>query len=81
LKYYLDRGWDLSIAKDKLRNRQATEDVNLKVSSGKMTLDEAIEHAKEIANSQCNECGKQHKQLADWLEELKQYREQSKRGL
>lgn len=27
------------------------------LSSHKMTLDEAIEHAKEIANAQCNECG------------------------
>jgi vacuolar-type H+-ATPase subunit H len=50
-----------------------------RLKKNEMTLDEAIEHAKEIANSQCNECGKQHKQLADWLEELKQYREQSKR--
>ena len=39
-----------------------------------MTLDEAIEHAKEVANYQCNECGKQHKQLAEWLEELKSRR-------
>jgi hypothetical protein len=55
LKYYLDRGWDLSIAKDKLRNRQATEDVNLKVSSGKMTLDEAkrlsLDKAKRRSNT------------------------------
>ena len=46
-----------------------------------MTLDEAIEHAREIAKSKCDECGEQHKQLADWLEELKRYREQSKINL
>ena len=63
---------EMFISKDNDMNR---------LKKNEMTLDEAIEHAKEIANSQCNECGKQHKQLADWLEELKQYREQSKRGL
>lgn len=36
-----------------------------------MTLDEAISHAKEIATTNCNNCGKEHKQLAEWLEELK----------
>jgi hypothetical protein len=38
-----------------------------------MTLDEAIEHCKEKS---CNDtiCGKEHKQLAEWLTELKGYR-------
>ncbi len=36
-----------------------------------MTLNEAIEHSIEIANSDCSECAKQHKQLAGWLKELK----------
>jgi len=44
-----------------------------------MTLDEAIKHcnevAKAIATSGCEECAKEHKQLADWLTELKTYRE------
>ena len=36
-----------------------------------MTLDEAIAHAKEVAASKCDECGKEHQQLAEWLQELK----------
>ena len=40
-----------------------------------MTLDEAILHAEEVANSECSECAKEHKQLAEWLKELKGYRE------
>ena len=39
-----------------------------------MTLDEAIDHAKEVAKSKCDKCGEEHKQLAEWLEELKRYR-------
>ncbi len=39
-----------------------------------MTLDEAIAHCdeKSCGNS---ECAAEHKQLADWLRELKKYRE------
>ena len=63
-----------------------------------MTLDEAIIHAREVAENvrynaytftesdllkeecrkakaECLECAKEHEQLADWLEELKDYRE------
>jgi len=37
-----------------------------------MTLDEAIEHAKNVAESDvCTSCAAEHKQLADWLSELK----------
>lgn len=38
-----------------------------------MTLDEAIAHAKELSESQsvCVDCREEHKQLAEWLEELK----------
>lgn len=39
-----------------------------------MNLDEAIEHCLEKAD--CTMCGAEHKQLAEWLQELKQYREQ-----
>ena len=43
-----------------------------------MTLDEAIKHAREKANEQkchsCKKCAEEHEQLADWLEELKDYR-------
>ena len=59
-----------------------------------MTIDEAIAHAREVAeswklnqedcdfNTDCNncaefceECAKEHEQLAEWLEELKTRRE------
>ena len=73
-----------------------------------MTLDEAIKHAKEVAEEQekaakewhenqvrkcelisfaamdytheneCKECASEHRQLAEWLKELKQLREQTK---
>lgn len=41
-----------------------------------MTLDEAIKHCKEVAieykaKGECFECGKEHEQLAEWLEDLK----------
>jgi hypothetical protein len=41
-----------------------------------MTLDEAIIHCEEMAKTTCAKCGKEHQQLANWLKELKQYREQ-----
>ena len=47
-----------------------------------MTLEEAIKHAHEVAESNsgvCEECVQEHKQLAEWLEELKHLREQVKR--
>ena len=46
-----------------------------------MTIDEAIAHAKEVASRKfddrvhCIKCAEEHKQLAEWLEELKIYRE------
>ena len=39
-----------------------------------MTLEEAIEHCEERAKI-CDECGKEHDQLAEWLKEVQQYRE------
>lgn len=61
-----------------------------------MTIQEAINHAKEVAeekykegflcyansgdaendkkNDECVKCAKEHEQLAEWLEKLKQYR-------
>lgn len=54
-----------------------------------MTIDEAIAHAREKAKEQryyanferngmmyqsCIKCAEEHEQLAEWLEELKQYR-------
>lgn len=60
-------------------------------SQGKMTLDEAIAHAREVAQDkireatynfpslgdyydECEQCAKEHEQLAEWLEELKELR-------
>lgn len=42
-------------------------------TSSLMTLDEAIKHAEERASLSCDECAEQHRQLAEWLKELKQY--------
>lgn len=39
-----------------------------------MTIDEAIIHAREVAECRedmCKECRQEHEQLAEWLEELK----------
>ena len=71
-----------------------------------MTLDEAIQHAKDKAEEQrkdndtcvvkegygckdcayyyskpCIECAEEHEQLAEWLEELKEYKELEEQGL
>ena len=46
-----------------------------------MTIDEAIAHSEEVANDMakcCDECAAEHKQLAEWLQELKGLREQIK---
>lgn len=45
-----------------------------------MTIDELIARAKEASENQCmnDRCRENFKQLAEWLEELKQYREQHK---
>lgn len=45
-----------------------------------MTIDELIARAKEASKNQCvsDLCRENFKQLAEWLEELKQYREQYK---
>lgn len=58
----------------------------------KMTLDEAIKHAEEVANanerlcktirrdmqlSDYGKCAEEHRQLAEWLKELKQLRKQT----
>lgn len=45
-----------------------------------MTLDEAIKHCEEVADYDCYdenqlECAKDHWQLAEWLRELKAYKE------
>ena len=46
-----------------------------------MTLDEAIKHAEEVAEEKrCEKCGEEHRQLSEWLKELKQLRKQEKTG-
>lgn len=43
-----------------------------------MTLDDAIRHCYEVFNERsdmCKECREEHRQLAKWLEELKEGRE------
>lgn len=60
-----------------------------------MTLNEAIKHAEEVAEEKeeqaweaqlqeeyrtCKDCAAEHRQLAEWLKELKQLRKQPKTG-
>ncbi len=45
-----------------------------------MTLEEAIQHAEEVACSleekdHCDKCAAEHRQLAEWLTELKKLKE------
>lgn len=64
----------------------------------RLTLEESIKHAKEVAKTNraeatynfpnlkeyydnCLECANQHNQLAEWLEELKSYKEAEEHGL
>ena len=47
-----------------------------------MTLDEAIKHAEEVADSYNNtvpdcDCAEEHRQLAEWLKDYKRLREQT----
>lgn len=39
-----------------------------------MTLDEAIKHAQCVADTNCGQCAEDHRQLAEWLKELKELR-------
>jgi len=59
-----------------------------------MTLEEAVKHAEEVMMEnlektkgrnasdptaiKCGECAEEHRQLAEWLKELKQLREQTR---
>lgn len=49
-----------------------------------MTLDAAIQHAKEVAvtqnNQDCIKCAEEHEQLAEWLEDLKEYQQLEEQG-
>lgn len=59
-----------------------------------MTIDEAIKHTKRIAREErfkanferkfdtgCVKCAEEHEQLAEWLEELKEYKELEEKDL
>ena len=41
-----------------------------------MTLNEAIQHAEEVAETACVECADNHRQLAAWLRDYKRLLEQ-----
>ena len=43
----------------------------------KMTLDEAIQHALDVAKKSCGHCAEMHSQLAGWLIELKTLRREA----
>ena len=48
-----------------------------------MTLEEAIRHCKDMARlneAECFECAEEHRQLAEWLQELKERRKNDKQG-
>lgn len=49
-----------------------------------MTLDAAIQHAKEVAvtqnNQDCIKCAEEHEQLAEWLGEPKEYQQLEEQG-
>jgi len=40
-----------------------------------MTLEEAIKHCEEVADNNTCECAMEHRQLAEWLKELKAIRD------
>lgn len=42
----------------------------------RMSIDEAIAYCEKIAAEKCDECGKEHKQLAEWLKDYKRLKEQ-----
>ena len=46
-----------------------------KAKREKMTLDEAIRHCEEVGRKSCDDCAMEHRQLADWLKELRLFRE------
>ena len=48
-----------------------------KVIDMSMTLTEAIQREQEMTNS---DCSREHEQLANWLKELKEFREQNTEG-
>lgn len=75
-KKYLSK---LTIRKDWKYLENTQEDYTVGDDSDMMTIDEAIDHCKDVYNRSCNtdmtKCPEEHLQLKEWLEELKEYRE------
>jgi hypothetical protein len=44
-----------------------------------LDLESAIKHCEEVADSKCDECGAEHRQLAEWLKELKELKDEERR--
>ena len=40
-----------------------------------MTLDDAIKHCQQVADESDCECANEHKQLVEWLKELKKFKQ------
>ena len=43
-----------------------------------MTLDDAIKHCQQVADESDCECADEHRQLAEWLQELKEFKQMQK---
>lgn len=68
------RSWQDDIDEYKRKSKRELIDAVNRAQAAKsgMTLDGAIDHARETADRLgCTECGREHAQLAEWLEELK----------
>lgn len=46
-----------------------------------MSLEDAILHCKDRAKADCSECAEEHQRLAEWLEELKIYKDLEKQEM
>lgn len=76
-----DRNWALDVAIKSLSQEPCEdaiirEDEKESCEVAQMSLDDAIKHAEEIADSRCDTCGQEHRQLAEWLKELKIYKQE-----
>lgn len=47
----------------------------------RVTLDEAIKRCYDVAKTNSCDCGEEHRQLAEWLEKLKEYEDAEEQGL
>ena len=56
------------------RRERGKRDAECDAASSPLTLDEAIAHADEVAGDCGTACKREHRQLADWLRELRSRR-------